>query len=91
MSLLTKLAESLKGSEEQKKLTLAELKKLGYELTGRKISVGSKRFNTAVFTVNEVRDEDLHTKKIPFSYLYSEKAKTGVILPECYSVYVILA
>lgn len=65
-----------------KKITIEQLNDLGFELTGRQLSMGQP----ARFGIMEVMHENCRTIA-RFSYLYSLDDQTGVILPDLFEVY----
>ncbi len=68
-----------------KKISVRELKKLGYRLTDNQIPLGNKPYKYGIL---EIKNED-NNREIGFSLLYSTNEKLGIILPNSYQYYVL--
>lgn len=79
MLTLRKLNKSEALIENCKKISVTELIKLGYRLSGRQIPLGSKPFKFGIMEV--VHDDKKVTDIVTFCYLYSTVQQTGIILP----------
>ena len=77
--------EVLKGSKPTpRKLSVRQLKNLGYRLTDNQIPLGVKPYK---FGVMEILNDDNH-KEVSFCLLYSVDDKMGIILPNPYNYYI---
>lgn len=70
-----------------RKISVKQLKELGYKLTDNQITTGKPPYKYGVL---EIRNEEGNNrnKEVGFSLLYSTDDKLGVILPNPYSYYV---
>lgn len=66
-----------------RKLSVRQLKNLGYKLTDNQIPLGIKPYK---FGILELKNED-NTKEVGFCMLYSTEDKMGIILPNSYNYY----
>ncbi len=68
-----------------KKISVRDIKRLGYRLTDNQIPLGNKPYKYGIL---EIKNED-NNKEIGFSLLYSTTEKLGIILPNPYQYYVL--
>lgn len=66
-----------------KKLSVRELKQLGYKLSDNQIPLGPKPYK---FGILEVKNED-NNREVSFSLLYSVEEKLAQVLPQPYNFY----
>lgn len=68
-----------------RKISVREVKKLGYKLGDNQIPLGEKPYKYAVL---EVKNED-NNREVSFCLLYSVAEKLSIILPNPYGYYVL--
>ena len=66
-----------------RKLSVKQLKNLGYKLTDNQIPLGTKPYK---FGILELKNED-NVKEVSFCMLYSTEDRMGIILPNPYNYY----
>lgn len=70
-------------ADKYRKITVPELKFLGYELGRRQMPIGDKPYR---YGIVEIVNED-NTRIVSFCYLYSTIDKTGIILTHSFDYY----
>lgn len=82
------VASSIVAKGNYRKLSVRQLKNLGYKLTDNQIPLGSKPYKFGILEVKNESAKDVN-KEVTFSLLYSVDDKMGIILPNPYNYYVL--
>lgn len=81
------VANSIVTKNNYRKLSVKQLKNLGYKLSDNQIPLGSKPYKFGILEVKNEEGKNAY-KEVTFSLLYSVDDKMGIILPNPYSYYV---
>ena len=67
-----------------KKITIAELNNLGYEITGRQMPVGTRPCKYGLMEVKEEGSKHI----MSFCYIFSLESQTGIIVPRPFNEFI---
>lgn len=72
--------------DKLKRITIGQLRELGYALSSRQLPLGNRPYR---YGIMEVIHEDRKIQDVvTFAYLYSTLDQTGIILPYGYDYYI---
>lgn len=77
------VAVKSKAKKKVKTITPKDLKGLGYEFTNDQVALGERPYKWGILKVKNSEN----TKEVGFSYLFSTRSMTGVILPNPFIYY----
>lgn len=85
MELPQSVDKGLEIKKSFKKISVKQIKSLGYKLTDSQIPLGTKPYK---FGILELKNES-DNKEVSFCMLYSTEDKMGIILPNSFNYYLI--